>query len=118
MGARTPALQIRPRARMGSPIDLATFLGRAQARFGDRYDYSEIVYRSYKSPIRIRCREHPVRDIVITPEKHLQTTGGCKFCLRAGRVRQLERQFSIADAPEPNLKVQLPRLPALRSAET
>jgi hypothetical protein len=103
---------------MGSPIDLATFLERARTRFGDRYDYSQIVYRSYKSPIRIRCREHPVRDIVITPEKHLQTTGGCKFCLRATRLRQLERQFSIADAPEVQLEVQPPRLPALRAPES
>lgn len=102
---------------MGSPIDLETFLGRARTRFGDRYDYSQIVYRSYKSPIRIRCREHPVRDIVITPEKHLQTTGGCKFCLRAGRLRQLERQFSIADAPEPRPDLPVPRLPALRSQQ-
>lgn len=83
---------------MGSPIDLATFLQRAQARFGDRYDYSAIVYKSFKTPVHIRCREHPVRDIVITPEKHLQTSGGCKFCLRANRVRLLERQYSIADA--------------------
>jgi hypothetical protein len=45
-----------------------------------------------------------VRDILITPEKHLQTTGGCKFCLRASRVRLLERQFSIADAPERSLE--------------
>jgi len=100
---------------MGSPIDLATFLQRASARFGDRYDYSQIVYRSYKSPIRIRCRQHPVRDIVITPEKHLQTTGGCKFCLRASRVRQLERQFWVADAPEPPLEISPPPLPLLRS---
>ncbi len=117
-GARTPGLPIRAHGRMGSPIDLATFLGRAKARFGDRYDYSQIVYKSYKTPIRIRCSEHPVRDIVITPEKHLQTTGGCKFCLRAGRVRQLERQFSIADAPEPRLPVELPRLPALRAPDS
>jgi len=98
---------------MGSPIDLETFLGRARTRFGERYDYSQIVYKSYKTPIRIRCREHPVRDIVITPEKHLQTTGGCKFCLRATRVRQLERQFSIADAPEPRRETAPSRLPVL-----
>ena len=55
---------------------------RARARFGDRYDYSAIVYRSFKSPIKIRCREHPVRLISITPERHLVTTGGCKYCLR------------------------------------
>lgn len=90
-------------AGMGSPIDLATFLQRAQSRFGDRYDYSAMVYKSFKTPVHIRCREHPVRDIVITPEKHLQTSGGCKFCLRASRVRLLERQFSIDDAPPRDL---------------
>ncbi|MFM7314574.1 MAG: hypothetical protein ACKO0M_15680 [Cyanobium sp.] len=102
---------------MGSPIDLSTFLQRAGSRFGDRYDYSQIVYKSFKTPIRIRCREHPVRDILITPEKHLQTTGGCKFCLRAGRVRQLERQFSIADASEPPRVSPPPRQPALRTQD-
>ncbi len=86
---------------MGSPIDEATFLSRARVRFGEKYDYSGIVYKSYKTPIKIHCREHPVRDIVITPEKHLQTSGGCKFCLRSTRLRILEREFMIADAPEP-----------------
>ena len=70
---------------MGNPIDQATFLARARARFGDRYDYSGIVYKSFKTPIKIRCREHPVRLISITPERHLVTTGGCKYCLRALR---------------------------------
>ena len=79
---------------MGSPISKELFLQRAAARFGDQYDYSEIVYRSYKSPIKIRCREHPVKLITITPEKHLQTTGGCKFCLRAMRVSALERELN------------------------
>ncbi|MBM5801881.1 MAG: hypothetical protein FJ077_13870, partial [Cyanobacteria bacterium K_DeepCast_35m_m2_023] len=69
-------------------------LERAKARFGNQYDYSEIVYRSYKSPIKIRCREHPVKQITITPEKHLKTTGGCKFCLRAMRVNALERELN------------------------
>ncbi len=68
---------------MGNPIDIDTFLARARARFGDRYDYGEIVYKSFKTPIKIRCREHPVRLISITPERHLVTTGGCKYCLRA-----------------------------------
>ena len=98
---------------MGSPIDLATFLQRAQARFGDRYDYSSIVYKSFKTPVHIRCREHPVRDIVITPEKHLQTSGGCKFCLRASRVRLLEHQYFIADAPDRVLDASATAEPAL-----
>ena len=63
---------------MGSPISKDVFLQRAQSRFADLYDYSEIVYKSFKTPIKIRCREHPVKQITITPEKHLQTTGGGK----------------------------------------
>ena len=69
-------------AAMGNPIDRETFLARARARFGDRYDYSGILYKSFKTPIKIRCRDHPVRLIAITPERHLATTGGCKYCLR------------------------------------
>ena len=78
---------------MGSPISEATFLQRARARFADHYDYSQIIYKSYKTPIQIRCTLHPVKVISITPEKHLQTTGGCKFCLRAHRIRMLEREL-------------------------
>ena len=85
---------------MGSPIDEATFLSRARVRFGEKYDYTGIAYKSYKTPIKIHCIEHPVREIVITPEKHLQTNGGCKFCLRATRLRILEREFSISEAPD------------------
>ena len=41
--------------------------------------------------------------ISITPEKHLQTTGGCKFCLRQSRIRMLERELlrKSVDRPEP-----------------
>ena len=99
---------------MGSPINVETFLARAKTRFGLHYDYSEIVYRSYKSPILIRCKIHPVKPISITPEKHLQTTGGCKFCLRESRIRMLDRELLREPAirPEP-LSDALP----LREAE-
>ena len=94
---------------MGSPISLETFLVRARERFGDRYDYSGIVYKSYKTPIRISCRQHPVRQISITPEKHLQTTGGCKYCLRDYRIRALERELNRepVERPDSPSKVRL-----------
>lgn len=88
---------------MGSPIPREEFIRRALERFGDKYDYSAIVYKSYKTPIRIRCRLHPVKEISITPEKHLQTTGGCKFCLREMRVRMLERELNRGSADRPAL---------------
>jgi len=79
---------------MGARITKDLFLERAQQRFGDRFDYSGIHYRSYKSPIKIRCRKHPVQQICITPEKHLQTTGGCRHCLREKRIESLERELN------------------------
>ena len=95
---------------MGSPISLETFLARARARFGKHYDYSGIVYRSFKSPILIRCTTHPVKPISITPEKHLQTSGGCKFCLRESRIRMLDRELLREPAVRPdNLSDALPQ---------
>jgi hypothetical protein len=78
---------------MGNPISREQFLQRARSRFGEKYDYSGIVYKSFKTPIKIRCSIHPVKEISITPEKHLQTTGGCKFCLREMRIAMLEREL-------------------------
>jgi hypothetical protein len=101
---------------MGSPISKEVFLARAMARFGTRYLYEAIVYKSFKTPIRIRCRLHPVKEITITPEKHLQTTGGCKFCLRESRIRMLERELqreAIDRSPELS-----PRVPVVRAGES
>jgi hypothetical protein len=88
---------------MGSPISKDTFLERAQARFAKHYDYSQMIYKSYKTPIQIRCTLHPVKLISITPEKHLQTSGGCKYCLRASRIRMLERELQRDSVIRPKL---------------
>ncbi|MFM9048169.1 MAG: hypothetical protein ACKOOH_11050 [Cyanobium sp.] len=97
---------------MGSPISKETFLQRALARFADHYDYSQILYKSYKTPIHIRCNLHPVKTISITPEKHLQTSGGCKYCLRDSRIRMLERELHRDSAVRENGMVA-PRTPPL-----
>jgi hypothetical protein len=97
---------------MGSLISKEVFLARARARFGDRYLYEAIVYKSYKTPILIRCSLHPVKEISITPEKHLQTSGGCKFCLRESRIRMLERELSRDAVERPDPAAPLPDLRA------
>lgn len=86
---------------MGARITEEEFLERAKQRFGDRFDYSGIRYRSYKSPFKIRCRLHPVQQITITPEKHLQTTGGCRHCVRERRIALLERELQRRSAQRP-----------------
>lgn len=81
---------------MAVRIDRETFLKRAMERFGHHYSYEEIDYRSYRTPVKIRCLEHPVRLIVITPERHLQTTGGCKYCLRHYRQQAMDASVTVA----------------------
>ena len=83
---------------MGARITQQVFLERAKQRFGDQFDYSGMQWRSYKRPVKIRCRKHPVQEITITPEKHLQTTGGCRHCLRERRVEALERELNRSAA--------------------
>ncbi len=39
-----------------------------------------------------------MRLICITPERHLQTTGGCKYCLRVARNQQLEHTLRLETA--------------------
>ena len=87
---------------MGARITETEFLRRAHERFADHFDYSEINYRSYKSPVKIRCNKHPVQLFSITPEKHLQTTGGCRHCLRERRIAALERELNRDSAQRPN----------------
>jgi len=89
---------------MGNPISKEVFLARATSRFGDHYDYSLVKYRSYKSPVKIKCKKHPVKLIVITPERHLHTTGGCKYCLREVRLRILERGLEMTLPFEPPVR--------------
>ena len=83
---------------MAARINQDEFLKRAAQRFGDQFDYSLIRWRSYKSPVQIRCNEHPVQPITITPEKHLQTLGGCRHCLRERRIASLERELNRKSA--------------------
>ena len=89
---------------MGARISQDEFLKRAEQRFGDQYNYEGMNWRSYKSPVKIRCTHHPVQDISITPEKHLQTLGGCRHCLRERRVASLERELNRKSAERPNDK--------------
>ena len=91
---------------MAARITESEFLKRARERFGDHFDYSEIKYRSYKSPVKIRCNHHPVQLINITPEKHLQTTGGCRHCLRERRIAALERELN-RDAAQRQVEIKM-----------
>ena len=44
---------------MGNPISRELFLERARFRFGNQYDYAEIIYKSYKT--RFEFAAQPIR---------------------------------------------------------
>lgn len=98
---------------MAARITEDEFLKRAQQRFGDQFDYGEMRWRSYKSPVKIRCTSHPVQEITITPEKHLQTLGGCRHCLRERRIVSLERELNRKSAERPDTSTSSPSKPQI-----
>lgn len=65
----------------------ARFLHNARAKFGDRFDYSQIRYQRQKLPVTIVCPDHGAFEQ--TPDKHLQSDWGCPKC---GVVRRATRK--------------------------
>lgn len=55
-----------------------TFVARAQAVHGDRYDYSETVYVAARQSITVRCREHGPFTVWATA--HVHDRQGCPTC--------------------------------------
>ena len=58
--------------------NVETFLERAYQIHGDRYNYSESIYISAKTKIKIICKEHGA--FYQTPDKHLNREQGCIKC--------------------------------------
>ncbi len=51
-------------------ISLDTFITRAKDLFGDRYDYSQVIYEGLRSKVKIVCPEHGL--FAMTPGTHLK----------------------------------------------
>lgn len=51
---------------------------------GDTYNYEQAVYKGYKTPIRIICRQHGV--FLQTPDNHFRGPQGCPKC-KGNRIR-------------------------------
>lgn len=64
------------------------FIERARAIHGDKYDYSQVVYRTCKDKVRIVCPIHGVFEQ--TPEHHAYCGHGCLKC-RPAKVKETVR---------------------------
>lgn len=71
------------------------FIRRSRARFGERFDYSETVYKGKDVPLLISCREHG-RQLVM-PADHYVSKYGCLEC-SVEKPRALKRELAIRNA--------------------
>lgn len=64
------------------------FITKAKEAYGDKYDYSKVVYKGYQTKVRIICPEHGVFEK--TPS-HFLRGQGCPYC--SGRVHYTTESF-------------------------
>lgn len=55
---------------------IESFVSKAKAVHGEKYDYSKVIYETAKRPVTIVCPIHG--EIAQTPDRHLQS--GCRRC--------------------------------------
>lgn len=84
-GCRQCAIEERNK-RLTSTTE--TFVGKAKALHGDRYDYNKVVYANNRTPVTIGCQEHGAFEQ--TPNAHL-LGNGCPLC--GGRVQLTTEGF-------------------------
>jgi hypothetical protein len=59
------------------------FVADAENKWGAGvYNYDDVVYVNAKTPVRIRCMEHPDRTFLQAPNNHLNGFVGCPHCNR------------------------------------
>lgn len=59
-------------------------------KYGDRYDYSLVEYKSSKDKVTIICKKHGAFQIL--PGNHERGDGGCRLC-RDEKLRKTKEQF-------------------------
>ena len=68
--------QVRKRRATGTE----NFIQRAEEKFGDRFDYSEVEYVNSSTPVKITCLKGGHGSFMMTPRSHLISKHGCRKC--------------------------------------
>ena len=88
------------------------FIERARKIHGDKYDYSESVYKGAKIKVKIICPEHGIFEQ--DPDKHVNGSNGCMKCAKGYEQRVGGHEVFVKDVrkihgdkyeyPDPYLK--------------
>lgn len=76
------------------PLSTEIILERFNKTWGDRFDYSQVVWQGPYTPVKIICRDHN-HTFNIYPGRHWRGSAGCRFCqhdsMKLSQVEVLER---------------------------
>lgn len=79
-GTGCPDCSLREKTESSRKKNAKHFLEKAKAKFGDRFDYSKVVYKNEHDPVILYCKEHNV-EFTTAPTNHLCTKwGSCPQC--------------------------------------
>lgn len=76
-----------PHCSKRPPMTQARFINMAKEAHGDKYDYSETVYRSQKDKVKITCRVEGHGSWLVLPGNHIYKLAGCPVCAGNGILR-------------------------------
>ena len=81
-------------------IGMEEFVRRSKEKFGDKFDYSEVLYRNNKEKVRIKCPVHGWFEM--SPSAHLNSKTGCRKCgCEATKARRLQsRGYIVSKSKE------------------
>lgn len=76
------------------------FITKSKEKFGNKFDYSKLVYKDCSTNITLICPEHG--EFTCTPHSHLKGNGGCPICRyeTVAKSRRLTQEEFIKRASE------------------
>lgn len=69
---------------------MENFLKKAKEKYGDRFDYSEVVWKTNKTKNLIKCNEHNIKFMIVPSDHVKQINGGCSECLKQSKIKDLK----------------------------
>lgn len=75
-------------------MDNATFINKCIAVHGDKYDYSQTEYHSYKKMVKIGCKIHGIFEML--PQTHIKGYG-CPVCLQQEKANEEARKYMVIE---------------------
>lgn len=81
----------RERTTASSLFDVKDFINKAKEAHGDKYDYSDVIYKRNLEKVTINCKKHG--PFTQTPNNHTHKKAGCPACNASKGELALEEIF-------------------------